>query len=330
MSSTPTTDEPTITEIDWTDHYDQGVDSSLYDATYTYSNDKYSCVQGFYFAHLVFNWFVFLSGVACLITRLVPARFKYLHSWFGRIYILSMLWSTTTSLLMNNTGLPLSTLISFAAVMGCLSVGWIVIIFHKQGIEKAAQSVVQQKLLESAKSTDEINLGEMMGEAKMEVVDSKTFVQRFFSLKALHGILFFVSWMQIAGRIFNSNQSGDFTCHTYPVYKPIDVPQVPEGATDELTLVPVHDPDWESLPWSGGVVQWTLSIIFGSMAGAVIVGAILSYYWARKAHKKREGSIDDADISTKDGRHAAGIDATDDGVPAAEKFADEEESTSNE
>jgi len=175
MSSTPTTDEPTITEIDWTDHYDQGVDSSLYDATYTYSNDKYSCVQGFYFAHLVFNWFVFLSGVACLITRLVPARFKYLHSWFGRIYILSMLWSTTTSLLMNNTGLPLSTLISFAAVMGCLSVGWIVIIFHKQGIEKAAQSIVQQKLLESAKSTDEINLGEMMGEAKMEVVDSKTF-----------------------------------------------------------------------------------------------------------------------------------------------------------
>lgn len=268
-----------------------------------------------------------------MVTRLVPPRFKYMHSWLGRVYILSMLWSTCTSLLMNNTGLPLSTLISFAAVMGGLSIGWIVIIFHKQNVEKAAQSIVQEKLRNSTrKSTDNINLAELMSEAKMEVVESKTFFQRFFSLKALHGILFFVSWMQIAGRIFNSNQSGDFTCHTYPVYKPIDVPQVPEGAMDELTLVPVHDPDWESLPWSGGVVRWTLSIIFGSMFAAIAVGAVLSYYWARKAQKKREGDVVEAgDVadSDKDPRQKAVMNATVNDVPDAERFADEEEETSS-
>ena len=32
--------------------------------------------------------------------------FKRLHPWCGRIYILSMLWSTATSLLIHNTGLP--------------------------------------------------------------------------------------------------------------------------------------------------------------------------------------------------------------------------------
>jgi len=29
--------------------------SSLYDPSYTYSYDKYSCVRGFFFAHLVFK-----------------------------------------------------------------------------------------------------------------------------------------------------------------------------------------------------------------------------------------------------------------------------------
>merc|ERR1711907_609991 len=70
-----------------------------------YSIDKYSCIEEFYHVHMFFNWVIFLSGIICMVTRLIPATSKYnLHAWFGRIYILSMLWSTSASLLINNDG----------------------------------------------------------------------------------------------------------------------------------------------------------------------------------------------------------------------------------
>uniref|UniRef100_A0A7R9VIB9 Uncharacterized protein n=1 Tax=Pseudictyota dubia TaxID=2749911 RepID=A0A7R9VIB9_9STRA len=272
--------------IDFTDHDES---SSLFDPNYTYSNDKYSCIRGFFFAHIVCNYFIFLSGIGCFVTRVAPQRFKWLHSWFGRIYILSMLWSTVTSTLITNTGLPLATIISFGAVMGGLTVGWIAIIIHKQKMERSAITLVHEKLLQqSSKGIDnESDLNQMLQDAKVEVAESKTFKERFFSLKTLHGTLFFVSWMQITGRIFASNQSGDFTCHTYPVYKPINTA---EGDYDNgnLTLVPTNDPDWDRLPWSNGVVAWSMQIILGSLFGALAVGAIWSWRAARVAERKKE------------------------------------------
>merc|ERR1712107_653645 len=116
---------------------------------------------------------------------------------------------------------------------------------------------------------------EMMTNATMEVVNSKTFVQRFFSLKSLHGILFFVSWMQIAGRMFNSGD-GQFSCRTYPTYKPIEAPHIPDEAfvnadQNKLKLVYVHDPNWEALPWSNGPVVWALLIILASLLWLLLV-----------------------------------------------------------
>mmetsp|Transcript_34690 Transcript_34690/g.101958 ORF Transcript_34690/g.101958 Transcript_34690/m.101958 type:complete len:348 (-) Transcript_34690:110-1153(-) len=342
-----------ITTIDWTDHQND-TSSSLYSPDYTYSNDKYSCIRGFYFAHLVFNYLVFLSGIVCLATRVAPPRYKWLHSWFGRVYVLSMLWSTVTSLLMNNTGLPLSTIISFGAVMGGLTVGWIVIVVYRSGMDRKAQQLVQERLVEKTKlgtppigdTTDggqeDLDLTKMLNDAKMDIVNSKTFVQRFFSLKALHGILFFTSWMQITGRIFASNQSGDFTCHTYPVYKPIDAPQVPEGAEDELTIVPTTDPDYDRLPWAAaGPVAWTMQIILGSMFGAIVVGGLVSWRASVKAQRisgesRNSSSADSSEIvdeedtsATKDkdvrSSRRATLGMTNDHVPNVEKFSDEEE-----
>jgi len=307
-SNTATTEisNITITKIDWSDHYDE--DSSLFDPTYTYSNDKYSCVKGFYTAHIVFNYIIFLSGLVCLVSRLLPARLfaKYdLHSWSGRIYIISMLWSVACSSLMKNQGLPLAALTSFAAVIVGLTFGWIFIIIYKQNIEKAALSIAQERIIEKAltstkvsSDSDEdgddknekqsINLTAMLSDAKIEVVESKTFMQRFFSLKAAHGLLFFVSWMQIAGRIFNDGD-GEFTCHTYPVYKPIDAAHIPTGtADDELKLLPIHDPDWDKLPWSDGPVQWAMMIIIGSTCLGIVCGAIFSFYFARRAAAARQ------------------------------------------
>mmetsp|Transcript_17933 Transcript_17933/g.20328 ORF Transcript_17933/g.20328 Transcript_17933/m.20328 type:complete len:284 (+) Transcript_17933:82-933(+) len=254
----------TTTTIDWSDHTS---DSSIFDSSYTYSNDKYSCVQEFYHIHLVFNYLIFVSGLVCLVSRLIPASNKYhIHAWLGRIYILAMLWSTSASLLINNEGLPVAVLVSFVAVMGGLTIGWIVIIIHKQMINNQATVIVQQKLIENMKkrgssgdedgtndttTTTDLNLNDMMNDATMEIVKSKTFVQRFFSLKSMHGILFFVSWMQIAGRIFNSGD-GEFSCRSYPVYKPIEAPHIPDEAFVEgydqnrLKLMNVHDPNYKT------------------------------------------------------------------------------------
>merc|ERR1712107_758582 len=65
----------------------------------------------------------------------------------------------------------------------------------------------------------DIDLKQMMNDATAQVINSKTFSQRFFSLKSLHGILFFVSWMQIAGQMMFSGD-GQFACRTFPVHKP--------------------------------------------------------------------------------------------------------------
>lgn len=200
-----------------------------------------------------------------------------------------MLWSTVTSTLITNTGLPLATIISFGAVMGGLTLGWIAIIIHKQRMERAATVLVHERLLKNASRgvSDDTDLNQMLTDAKVEVSETKTFKERFFSLKALHGTLFFVSWMQITGRIFASNQSGDFTCHTYPVFKPIDTPEG-DYANGNLTLVPMNDPDWERLPWSGGVVAWSMQIILGSLFGAIAVGAIWSWRAAKVAKRKKD------------------------------------------
>lgn len=299
MSSIMIDNNATTMTIDWSDHNE---DSSIFDPSYTYSNDKYSCIVAFYHIHIVFNYIIFLSGLACLVTRLIPGiSGKYnLHSWFGRIYILAMLWSTSVSLLINNEGLPVAVLVSFIAVMGGLTLGWILIIIHKQNINAETTQIVQNKLItnlnknnkDNNNTREEINLNQMMIEATMEIVNSKTFAQRFFSLKAAHGILFFVSWMQIAGRIFNSGD-GEFSCRSYPVYKPIEARHITDEAFDidakenKLKLVPIHDPRWDEMPWSDGPVTWALLIIMASTITAIVGGILFSFFFLWRSKKQR-------------------------------------------
>lgn len=89
-----------------------------------------------------------------------------------------------------------------------------------------------------------------------------------------------------AGRIFASDQSGDFTCHTYPVYKPINSKHF-DGADAPLTLLPTHDPNFARLPWARtGLVGWSLALLFGPLVGAALVGAVYSAVAARAAKKR--------------------------------------------
>lgn len=273
--------------IDINDH---DLSSSLYNPNYTQSYDKISCVREFFFVHMVLNYFIFLSGIFCFLTRMGPDRYKWLHSWSGRVYIISMFLSTASSLLINNTGLPLSTLIMFGNCFGGLCIGWIVIVIYKERMQRSAILLVEKRLQSGSGSGNSdghpiLSLERMMLQAKADINFSKTFVQRFFSLKALHGILFFSSWFSIAGRMFSSNQSGDYTCHTYPVYKPIDTPEG-DYAGKNFTLVPRRNPDYDKLPWAGGETAWSLMIISVSIVVAAVIGMAVSCVAARKSSNK--------------------------------------------
>uniref|UniRef100_A0A383W6A7 Transmembrane protein n=1 Tax=Tetradesmus obliquus TaxID=3088 RepID=A0A383W6A7_TETOB len=278
--------------------------STLFNPDYTYHYDKISCMKGAYFAHVVFCYFVMLTGVGAFVSRVVPS-FKWTHVWFGRGYIISMLWATATSLVIHNSGLPPATLISFVWVMGGMTIAWIIIKFHEARMQHLALAAVARSLAEAPAgpitSSDNsssssgtagkalLDLDARINEEKGRIAASKTFAQRFFSIKALHGMIMFTSWINIVGRIFASNQSGDFTCHTYPVYKPLDTPDIPDSASLDvasLTLLPTHNPDYAKLPWAKlGTAGWGAALSLGPMAGAALVGAAVSFFAARAARK---------------------------------------------
>jgi hypothetical protein len=212
-----------------------------------------------------------ISGILGFITRLVP-KLKWTHIYVGRLYIVSMLWATATSLLIHNTGLPLGVLISFIWVLSGLVIGWVVINFHQVILYKKAVAHVESKLAAGTK----VGLAAMIQEAKDSIQARKTFYERLFSLKTLHGVLMFTSWINIAGRVFVTPINYDFECFTYPAYKPINTSEN-QGLNQPLKLVPEADPAYNRLPWANSEARWGVMLSVGPMAAAFIFGAI--YAW---------------------------------------------------
>jgi hypothetical protein len=85
---------------------------------------------------------------------------------------------------------------------------------------------------------------QMVAEEKARIMRNRSFKQRFFSWKTFHGIVMFTSWINIAGRIPVSNQTGNFTCHTYPVWKKLNSTYSGNHLEDGGTLLPIHDPKY--------------------------------------------------------------------------------------
>lgn len=261
---------------------------TLTDPNLTMQWDKLSCMRGAYFAHVVFCYLTFLAGVAAMASRCIPP-IKALHPIFGRAYIVNMLWATATSLIIHNSGLPPSTLISFVWVLGGLCVAWFAIKFHEAAMDKAALARVQALLATPGGVPDGFDLAAELAAAKAAIAASKSARQRLFSIKAFHGAVMFVSWINIAGRIFASNQTGDFTCHTATVFKPIAIKGYGNFTGQPLTLMPSHDPDFARLPWARtGLVGWSLAMLFGPLLGALLVGAVWS--WAAVSLRDRRAS----------------------------------------
>ena len=191
---------------------------------YTFADSKYSCFSFMFYPHVVLSYLIVISGLLAFITRFV---LKSLHTWMGRFYIIFMIWNIALSLLIHNTGLPLAIIISFIYVLSGLTIGWILICIHKE---------------------------------KKPILNTP--LKRIFSYKSMHGIMMFLSWINIAGRVPFSDIKQDFKCYTHPYNK--------------LTyqLVPSNDPVYNTLPWSNTEDKWALMLGLGPIAFGFLVCVI--------------------------------------------------------
>eukprot|EP00009_Paramoeba_aestuarina_P009472 CAMPEP_0201531522 /NCGR_PEP_ID=MMETSP0161_2-20130828/47917_1 /ASSEMBLY_ACC=CAM_ASM_000251 /TAXON_ID=180227 /ORGANISM="Neoparamoeba aestuarina, Strain SoJaBio B1-5/56/2" /LENGTH=266 /DNA_ID=CAMNT_0047934483 /DNA_START=16 /DNA_END=813 /DNA_ORIENTATION=+ len=246
------------------------------DLSYTQVESRYNCSEAVYYLHITLAYLIILFGILAFISRLVP-RLQPYHVWFGRGFLVAMYWEFGTAMLIHNTGLPLAILIFFLFLLIGMSIGWLVIRVHQANMQEEAEKRVDQKLKENKDLLADSSVSELVAEAKTEIADSKTLMQRFFSLKALHGFCMAFAWYQLFGRAFTVNPGDDFSCYTYPAYKR------PEDHDDQI-YVPLEDDDWEDRSTAGFVSMVTLPAV----AVFIVVGFVMSFYYARKGKKTRE------------------------------------------
>ena len=234
-------------------------------------------------AHVFFCYCVFLSGIGCMITRLVPGPPEWrIHSWCGWAYIISMIWAMATSLLIHNTGLPPAVLVSFIWVLGGLTVGWFLIRLHMANMDTEAYELAKKDIMSGTAAN--VSLPTLLAMHKADIGAKKSFMEQFFSYKVMHACCMITSWINIAGRIFNSDQnSANFACWTTPVHKPIFTSEHGDyrnTTLTNLTVVNVTDADYARYPWAKtGLVGWgaLLSIIPSVIVASVYACSIYFY-----------------------------------------------------
>lgn len=278
----------------------------------TWHNSKITCAKWAWYFHVILCYITFFAGIGAMLSRL-HSRVKWTHVWFGRIYVIAMLWNTATSLLIHNTGLPVNTVILFGVIMLGIAIAWPIIMIHQNLMREKAVDAVQVRMKEGEEVSD---LAVAINEEKGRIASRKTISQRMLSYKALHGIIMFVSWGCIAGRILASNQSGDFECYTHPVYKPVATSNANTKSYDTfnktLKLVPIDDPFYDRLPWAGiGEVTWSAVLVIGYTIAAVVFGLVYAWRETVSASKSIDSKIP---LATKTSSISSGSDIATDSV----------------
>jgi hypothetical protein len=192
-----------------------------------------------------------------------------------------MIWVVASSLLIHNTGLPVANILQFAMVLIGLSVGWIVIKFHEAVMAKKAADGVKLKYKNGFADGDDLN--DLLNKEKGIVAANKTFRERMLSWKTLHGVAMTISWANLAPRLFASNQSGDFSCHTYPVEKPINTARYTHNGN--LTFVPENSPSYERVPWANREALWVSLFFVVPLVFSLVIGSSFAFRESKKNAK---------------------------------------------
>lgn len=255
----------------------------------TWVNSKLTCHRDAYVMHVMLCYVTFLAGLLCMITRFIP-RIKWTHPWFGRLYILAMLWNTFSSLLISRTGLPVNTIILFCFLMVYVAIGWPLAVVHRRKLNDQAMANVTAEMVRNGGLKCDIQTA--VEKEKTSIVTMKSGWQRFFSYKAAHGILMAMSWGFIGGRIFGSDLD-EFQCYSYPVLKPINAEFGYTKGMDlldkPLQFVGKEDIFYDRKPWAR-IGEWgfSLIIVFAQLFIGLAINAAVSYYNGKKAVALRQ------------------------------------------
>ena len=225
---------------------------------------------------MAFAYTTVASGLLAMLSRVIKPMIKY-HSILGRIYLVCMLWCMASSLLIHNYGLPFFVIISFIYLIVSITIGYLCIwahsLYFNEEINNKIQEKINEKLME--KSPEPVDLGKLKGEVMGQLDENKSFKDRFFSLKYLHGILMSFSWYQMAGRLVVTNPSDWGHCKSYPAYKCSPLTLV----SGETTIV-------------GGLSQTTFIIIITIPAVIVILAVAIIYaYCASKKYEDDKNGV---------------------------------------
>ncbi|KAJ3395986.1 hypothetical protein HDU80_010128 [Chytriomyces hyalinus] len=168
-----------------------------------------------------------------------------------------MLWATATSIVIHNKGLPTGVIYSFLWVMLGLTAGWIAITLHMKGVFKRRQAVYQ---------------------------GSNSFMKalrEMLTLKAFHGCVMFVSWINIAGRIFVTPLRSDFECYSQPAFKRVSSKHYNYTAGSPIEFVPARDPNYLRAPWANSEQRWATLLSAGPLVAAFVFGLV--YLWVSQS-----------------------------------------------
>jgi hypothetical protein len=189
------------------------------------------------------------------------------------------------------TGLPTGVIISFVWVIFGLVIAWYAITFHQLLLQRKATDSIQQQLTSDTLKIDTSigpsNLFTLIQKEKGALMEKRTVWERMFSFKAFHGTIMALSWSNIAGRIFVTPLNIEFTCHTYPVYKPTYEKVRDQGNLGVLVAVPTMDSSYAKMPWAYKEGSWAAITFFGPVAIALVIGFVYSYLSVRRASAMR-------------------------------------------
>ena len=238
-----------------------------------------ACISGMYVAHLFCAYVSVLAGFLALVARAVP-RLRPFHKYPGGLFMIIIYFAEGSAMLIFNTGLPRAIIFFLTLMLVSMTVGYCAIRPYQAQVRNKV--ILQADLLQQEDPSVPLSK-QLQIATEMVREEPRSWFQRLFSLKAVHGYFMTLAWYQMAGRAMVVNPFDGFRgCFAYPVYKNL-------GSNGELVLLPeVSEEDLH--------FQLTLatSVTIPAVFGFILIGAtyaLVADWWARRKSRTNRETV---------------------------------------